>query len=357
MDSFFIYRLPNSKDFIGSCGNVSAGLHKGFLVCPFSCNRESLRTIIPKVSITLNDLGAIHEILSHSERLKIKNGLHDPEFSFPIHSTAKEKHLDNVKNMISQLNDGEKTICTRVILGDGQVDIEKSFLNLADEFPGAMIFCFHTPDTGTWIGATPETLLRINDRKLFTMALAGTRKADSKEPWDKKNIVEHEIVVNYIRDALETNGLKINNDLQHTTSNAGTIEHLSTTFDISLPKEFSEERLKKLLLSLSPTPALCGFPKEKALRMISELEENPRGYYGGFMGPVNSKDKLWLFVILRSLWIKESSWCMMVGGGITPDSNPSNEWIETEIKAHSILKSIVLTGKSDDNHKKDINIL
>ena len=92
--------------------------------------------------------------------------------------------------------------------------------------------------------------------------------------------------------------------------------------------------------SLHPTPAVAGQPKEDAISFIRELEEHHREYYTGYLGPVGPRDTIDLFVNLRSVKITPGFLAMYVGGGITLESIPEDEWEETELKAASTLNII-----------------
>jgi len=88
-----------------------------------------------------------------------------------------------------------------------------------------------------------------------------------------------------------------------------------------------------------PTPAVAGQPKEDAIQFIKELEPHDRDYYTGFLGPVaQAKGEIDLFVNLRCLKITPDYLSLYVGGGITLDSDPADEWNETRWKAESLLK-------------------
>jgi isochorismate synthase len=91
--------------------------------------------------------------------------------------------------------------------------------------------------------------------------------------------------------------------------------------------------------AMHPTPAVAGQPKEDAIQFIKGLEPHDRDYYTGFLGPVNQgKGEIDLFVNLRCLKITPDYLSLYVGGGITLDSDPADEWNETRWKAESLLK-------------------
>ena len=110
--------------------------------------------------------------------------------------------------------------------------------------------------------------------------------------------------------------------------------------------------LKNLLSVLHPTPAVCGFPKEVARSFILKNEGYDRSYYSGFLGEFNTDfqskgNATDLYVNLRCVQIKiderskSSTAHLYVGGGITAQSNPEHEWIETINKATTIKKVLL----------------
>jgi isochorismate synthase len=92
--------------------------------------------------------------------------------------------------------------------------------------------------------------------------------------------------------------------------------------------------------TLHPTPAVCGLPKAAAKDFILQNENYDRCYYTGFLGEINTNLKTELFVNLRCVEIIDTFAAIYVGGGITLDSNPEDEWLETSNKTNTI-KSVL----------------
>jgi isochorismate synthase len=119
---------------------------------------------------------------------------------------------------------------------------------------------------------------------------------------------------------------------------AGSLVHLKT---IISGEVHSIENTKNIIQNLHPTPAVCGFPKEKALQFISENENYERKFYAGYLGLWNEEEaSANLFVNLRCLEVEENKINIYVGCGITGESNPEKEFFETEHKSQ-IIKSIL----------------
>lgn len=336
MDSFYIYRLPSEMFFHIGLGSTQNGIHNGFVVSSFYNRPEDTLTIVPET-----------EFQSDPKDIRVKKFLEEFNYRFkliypiPNYTIFKKEYIPKVSHIVNSLDEGEKVVFSRTITGIGKVEIPESLSALSNEFPNAFVFCFFSPYTGLWIGATPEKLLQSENGFLTTVALAGTRlneKVDNE--WDDKNIEEQRMVVDYIAEVFNCFNLDFSYSSHPHTKKVGPIEHLETEFSSSVPVSMDESALKKLLYTLSPTPALCGEPKEKARKTISELEEFSRGFYGGFVGPYNGIGDFKFFVLLRSVQFSENRWSMHVGSGITKDSDPQVEWEETKRKGESILDKI-----------------
>ena len=95
--------------------------------------------------------------------------------------------------------------------------------------------------------------------------------------------------------------------------------------------------MPELLEALHPTPAVCGSPKDEAMNLIRKLEEKDREYYCGIVGPARIRGSTNLFVNLRCMRVFEDKIRLHAGGGITKDSDPEAEWMETENKCQTML--------------------
>lgn len=335
--NFYIYRLPDSDTFhFGASDILYVGCRENsFVFAPFENDGRIF---------SICDDECSSGIIGKDER---KHNSIAPEFPFPENSTTKDEHrieIEAITGFFRNLDTG-KTVAARAILIDRDIDIAATFLNLCDAYPNAFIFCFHTPESGLWIGATPETLLKANSGKIETMALAGTRKVtDSSEAmlvsakgWDEKNIEEQQIVARYIRDMLLQNGINPFVS-QLYTRKAGPVEHLCNI--ISAENRLDNDEVSRLLTDLSPTPALCGFPKSESLRLINKYENFKRGYYGGFCGFYKNSREFDIFVNLRSMIVSDKRLCLFAGGGITKLSDAESEWNETELKASTLIDKL-----------------
>ncbi len=261
----------------------------------------------------------------------------EPSSKFSIRELPKEiskgDYLKQCKEIIDRIKGeaAEKVVLSRVKRKNINDESAKYFLDLIKAYPNAMVFMYFLKDF-LWIGASPETLLNVKGDKFETMALAGSRRVGEANEWMKKEVEEQAYVTNYIDDLLKKHVSDYTSQGPETI-NAGPLEHLCTRFSGHL----DEAKFLDLLNDLHPTPAVCGIPVESAKEMINNVEGYDRMDYTGFIGPVN-KNKKHLFVNLRSAIIEKDVLCLFLGGGITKDSIPMDEWSETELKAETLLR-------------------
>lgn len=263
-------------------------------------------------------------------------------------STSREDHAREVESIIESLagEDG-KIVAARVIHLDTAIDLNATFSALDKAYPDAFVFMFSTSLHGTWIGATPELLLKSVGNNLYTMALAGTRPAGTGGRWDEKNLREQRLVTLFIVSCLNKYCSIVRADKSF-DKKAGTVEHICTPIegDLTPLPRFSpvtwEKRIRNLICDLSPTPAVCGSDRGNALELIRTKEHFPRELYGGFCGPCQTTAKMAeIYVNLRSAKCSPDAVAVYAGGGITPLSDPDEEWNETELKSKTIISNLI----------------
>ncbi len=251
-----------------------------------------------------------------------------------------EVYSSQFQQMMKTLKSGElkKVILSRVIAyqSDAKNYISTLFQQLCAQYPGTFVYLLSTPETGIWMGASPELLLKKQHGTLETMSLAGTRQLDEMDPaqWNAKELEEQNVVSTYIDRLLDQAGVGNYKKNGPAIAKAGLVTHLRTSY------QFSEEGIKgklgEFLKNLHPTPALGGEPKETALEIIKKVETHPRLFYGGFIGPVNSNN-INLFVNIRCMQIEDNQVKIYTGGGLTASSDLVQEWNETILKSQTLL--------------------
>ena len=207
-------------------------------------------------------------------------------------------------------------------------------------YPHAFVSLVHTPKSGTWLMATPETLLAKlpTGTQWYTMALAGTMKQPG--PWTDKNCEEQRLVADYIEACLTPHSEQIKRSEPY-VKQAAQLYHRCSDFFFTLK---SSTRLGDVLAELHPTPAVCGMPKNTAQELILREEHLQRAYYSGFSGPLNVHNTTHFFVSLRCMQLFQHRCTLYAGGGLLPASDEQSEWNETALKLNTMLN--VLQSKS-----------
>lgn len=262
-----------------------------------------------------------------------------------------------VQSAIDFINEEQiaKVVVSRTVsspLPDGFHPV-RLFGGLCARYAHAFVSLVALPGVGTWIGASPELLLALDDKSLRTMALAGTQpRPDTTVPaesvhWGEKELVEQELVSEYVRAFFNDAGYPAFEEVGPRTVTAGKVFHLQSAFRIALPEEKRLALANRVLTELHPTSAVCGMPRREALSFILQEEGYDRAYYSGYLGPVFIGDQSTLYVNLRCMQLDRSEARLYVGGGITAASDPASEWLETEVKSHTILDVLREAGEPD----------
>jgi len=272
-----------------------------------------------------------------------------PDQSSTVPSTPKAEFLNQVKMGMDAIASGRllKIVPARrktIPLGEG-FDLIKTYLALCEAYPDAFVNFFHIPGLGSWIGATPEVLIRTKGDRFFTMSLAGSQMAEGDNPlkraaWTQKEIEEQALVSRYIVNCFKKIRLREYEEIGPKTAIAGKLLHLRTDFMVDTKATNFPFLGSAMLALLHPTSAVAGMPRENALEFIHENETFDRSLFSGFMGPVNIEDETAIYVNLRCAQLTANQAILYAGAGVTEDSDPEKEWEETELKCDVIGKFI-----------------
>lgn len=327
--SFAAFMKPSDRNitFIADMPGHAPRSHNLFEIVPWLGNYNN--------RVTITDTAGVDTILSTTTPTPVSGNVENLK-PYPV-STSRSQHKEGVLsicNGLKELGRG-KTVLSRVITGNGPAcDCNLFWVEVArelfDTHDGCFRFIYFTPETGAWIGATPELLLKndLSTGDASTMALAGTRlRVEDNKVWDNKNIYEHDMVVDYITDILRSSAAT---DIHMTERNLHYQLITHRCHDITFNMKGID--IASLLDRLSPTPALAGFPLEESLTRIACLEQHPRRCYGGYLA-VHDSNNFEAYVNLRCAQFYDADYCIYAGGGITADSDPDSEWIETEKKS------------------------
>lgn len=346
---FVIYCLPNSNNYKGFFQNsddlviTNTFEESGFVFAPYQLNKGTV--IFP---LELSEFISTDNIDEGRTTIKVNSMFKDDQ---------KEAYLKLIDKAVEEIGNSylSKVVLSRCINFPTQgVDVLAVFKNLAEKYPNACTYLWCHPKVGIWIGATPENFLKLEGHQFSTMSLAGTKKIEDNNEvvWTEKEVEEQNIVTEYLKDQLSgiLNKMSVS---EVSNVKAGELMHLLT----KISGKLHSADLKKIIERLHPTPAVCGQPKSLAQTFIRENEGYDREYYTGFLGELNLVNQSMrsssnrnienrayrsirkstnLFVNLRCAQLKEEVVHIYVGGGITNDSIPENEWEETVNKSKTI---------------------
>jgi menaquinone-specific isochorismate synthase len=199
-------------------------------------------------------------------------------------------------------------------------------------------FCFQLNPTTAFIGTSPERLYYRQDRFLKTEAIAGTRQRGTSLQLDlelsqdlrcsPKDLHEHQLVVNHLQAILTELCNSVTIDRELTILKLNKVQHLYTQCHGTLKSDLTDA---DILPKLHPTPAVGGFPRAQALKLIQELEPFERGWYAAPVGWVGYDDAEFA-VAIRSGLIDRDRLLLFAGAGIVRGSQSAEEWTEIENK-------------------------
>jgi isochorismate synthase len=296
--------------------------------------------------------------LKNDQIAKLKEYTSSEEIEFPFHlletldfsdqEKEREDYTCKVEHLLEELKTGP---LKKIVLARNKKSLYpvvkspmEAVMALRNAFPNAFIAAAYHPSVGFWVGASPELLASIDEQDVFkTIALAGTQPYDSQKTlrdhnWNSKEIEEQALVSRYIVNCFKTIRLRDYEEEGPKNYLSGNLVHLCTNYKINSQTLGINNLPDQLLPLLHPTSAICGTPRERALELILQYEKSPRKLYTGFWGALNMDKKSAVYVNLRNAEWFANGYSAYAGAGITADSIPANEWIETERKLEAIRK-------------------
>ena len=304
----------------------------------FACNFKKEGTLIEEILHDLSILsyrGDDSASLNKEKRLQMTpiSRMDDPDYS------SWEK---NVKETLSLLSPGqlEKVVLARKTeLHFSRPPDSMFFLKeLMKQQADGYLFYFQPVCGVSFLGATPERLYRRLSDKIETEALAGTRQRGKTSDEDimignelktnPKDLQEHRCVSRTVEERMRflCNSVQILSKEQ--IIKLDRIQHLRTQFCGILKDGITDP---EIITSLHPSPAVAGYPRNEALRRITDLERFDRGWYAGPVGWV-SCDSAEFAVAIRSCLVNNTRIFLYAGAGIVSGSDPYMEWQEIESK-------------------------
>ncbi|MCA4897134.1 MAG: chorismate-binding protein [Bacteroidota bacterium] len=357
--AFSLWRKPNTNEkVLMLCNSGTAEVSEvnledskpGFLVAPFLPDQAKFFFPADEVfRFTDGDWHEANDAASWRLKRNDEGGSKYPQPKYHINkstTTVANSYQALVQVSLSAIEDGkfEKIVPSRfedVQYREG-FDVLTAFHQLCERHPNAMVSLISSHATGTWLGATPELLVSIDRQSKFkTHALAGTQpysaSVDIKSvAWTQKEIEEQALVSRYIINCFKK--IRVREYTEHgpKTVVAGNVMHLKTDYQVDM-NEINFPQLGSVMLKLlHPTSAVCGMPLDAALKFLKTNEGYNRELYSGYLGPVNFDQESHLYVNLRCMQLLERSARLYAGAGVTSDSDPEKEFLETEMKMKNL---------------------
>lgn len=297
-----------------------------------------------------DDLRDIADLIQNGEKekitpLKLKSDF-KPAFS-------REKFCDMVEKAKEYIYEGD--IFQVVLSNRIEAEISGSLLDtyrvLRTTNPSPYMFYFSSNDIEI-AGASPETLVKLNDRKLYTFPLAGTRprgKTDEEDHElehdllaDEKELAEHNMLVDLGRNDIgriaEIGSVSVDKYLS--IERFSHVMHIGSTVTGTLRSDLDS---LAAIDSILPAGTLSGAPKIRACEIINELENNKRGIYGGAIGYVDLSGNLDTCISIRIAFARNNKVFIRSGAGIVADSVPDKEFDECLNKAAAVINALKIS--------------
>jgi isochorismate synthase len=271
-----------------------------------------------------------------------------PAGTFHVHSAMPPSHYEAaVARAVERIRGGEveKLVLAREVQVKAPSDHDPAaiFDVLRGGFPSSYVYAVGRGDA-TFIGATPELLVRRQGQRASTVSLAGSIRRSADPAVDdhlgetllhsEKNRHENSIVAQRIAKALSPYAVWVTVAPEPVLIRVANIQHLAAPIRAQLKDPVG---VIELAGALHPTPAVGGEPNEVAQRMIPALEGMDRGWYAGAVGWTDASGDGEFCVALRCALLRGRLASCFAGCGIVADSDPAQELAETETKLQALL--------------------
>lgn len=264
--------------------------------------------------------------------------------------TKREEFCSNVRRVQQEILKGEvfQVVLSQELRMAHAADPLDVYEKLRLINPSPYMYYFRTPER-TIVGASPETLIRVNGRTMLYRPIAGTRKRTGDPVLDErmkqellsdeKERCEHQMLVDLGRNDLG----RVAKIGSVSVQNAFHLEQYAHVFhivsDITAEPRDDVDALDALR-SVFPAGTLTGAPKLRAVEILSKLERSPRGIYGGAFGYIDLKGNIDFAITIRTMLFDHRGMSLHVGAGIVKDSISEREDDECMHKAKSCLAAV-----------------
>ena len=323
---------------------------KVILIVNIRC--ENLETEYHKAEV---ELETMRRLLSDGEMSPLEPGRCTSDFRALF---DKERYCSMVEKAKHYIHEGD--IFQVVLSNRLEADYEGSLLNtyrvLRTLNPSPYMFYFYSDDMEI-AGASPETLVKLENRTLHTFPLAGTRPRGATEEEDQKleeelladekERAEHNMLVDLGRNDIgkisEFGSVKVEKYMS--MERFSHVMHIGSTVAGTIREDLDAEDAVDAIL---PAGTLSGAPKIRACEIINELEDNKRGIYGGAVGYIDFTGNLDTCIAIRLAYKKNGKVFVRSGAGIVADSVPEKEYEECINKAKAVRRALEMAQEDMD---------
>jgi anthranilate synthase component 1 len=234
----------------------------------------------------------------------------------------------------------------------GEIDPIGLYEALRDVNPSPYMYLMAHDDLSI-VGASPETLVSVQDREIVSNPIAGTcargtspvedRRLAGEMLADGKERAEHTMLVdlarNDVRRVSESGSVSVEEFMS--VLKYSHVQHIESTVTGRMADEYDVFDAARVTF---PAGTLTGAPKVRAMEIIDDLERTPRGVYGGGVGYFSWSGDAEFAIVIRTATIDHSGGedriTVQAGAGLVADSDPTAEYEETEQKMDGVLAAI-----------------
>ena len=293
------------------------------------------------------ELKALADLVVNGKEADIPKGILKTEFTSEF---TKDEFEAVVKKTQHYIKEGDIFQC--VVSNRREAEFDGSLLNayrvLRTLNPSPYMFYLSGGDVEL-TGASPETLVKLTDGKMYTFPIAGTMRRGKTEAEDlaieeklindEKELAEHNMLVDLGRNDLGKIAKfgSVQVEALHMLQRFSHVIHITST--VSGDIQDGKDALDAIGATL-PAGTLSGAPKIRAIEILHELEKSPRGVYGGAVGYIDFSGNMDVCIGIRMAMNKGGKVYVRAGAGIVRDSVPASEYNETLIKGQSMISAI-----------------
>ena len=262
----------------------------------------------------------------------------------------KEQYCDMVEKAKQYIREGDifQVVLSDPMKAEAEGSLFDTYRVLRAANPSPYMFYFSSDDIEL-SGASPETLAKLDNGKLSTFPLAGTRPRGKTPDEDKaleadllqdeKELAEHNMLVDLGRNDIgkisRIGTVKVEKYME--IERFSHVMHIGSTVTGTIREDKDAVDAVDAIL---PAGTLSGAPKFRACHIIDELENNKRGVYGGAIGYLDFAGNLDTCIAIRLVYKKNGAICIRSGAGIVADSVPEKEFEECANKARAVIQAI-----------------